>query len=266
MPLPSLEKTTPVFDVTIPSTEQTVQFRPFLVKEEQVLLQAQESKDAVTILDALGQVTAQCAISPVKPDSLAWFDIEYIFLQLRAKSVGETIELSYRCQNEVELTPEEIQRRRKRSPQAGSSNESTRGKCDNSVIVTVDLNAVQVHKDPTHTRQIHLSDTLGITMRYPGLEIAKRIAKLGKDRGSVGKSIETIAWCVESIFDEKTVYSNFTNEEMVAWLENLTHPQFAKVAQFFETMPTLAQDLPFECKKCGFTSKIHLEGLEDFFL
>lgn len=262
MPLPSLAKITPNFEVVIPSTEQPAKFRSFLVKEEQILLQAQESKDEATVIDAISQIVTQCAMSPLDVDGLAGFDIEYLFLKLRSRSVGEIVDLHYRCQQNVDLTPEQVKARKIRSI---NGSDPVRGKCDTPVVIQLNLNDVQVVRNPAHTRKIFFTESLGVTMRYPDLKMAKAEAKKSKGANNSARTLETIAACVESIWDESTVYSNFTIPEMVQWIQDLPQGQFTKIQQFFETMPTLAHDVPFHCPSCGYNSTIHLRGLESFF-
>jgi len=253
MPLPNLEKIIPIFDVVIPSTQETVKFRPFLVKEEKLLLIALDGADEKEMLQAVVQVIADCAMSPLKVDSLANFDLEYIFLQLRARSVNDVVELSYRCMN--------------------IEKEGVDGKspvlCNNIVKVNINLQNVQVQFNPMHTKTIYLTDTMGMTLRYPNSVMAKKLfvpkSKIEEQKVNLNDAISSIAMCVESVFDETSVYSNFQAKEITEWIEKLTQHQFAKIQEFFETMPKLAYDVPFKCGKCDHQDTIHLEGLAAFF-
>lgn len=271
MPLPSLEKLTPVFDIVIPSTDMSVKFRPFFVQEEKILLVALEGGDEQSIADAISQVVSVCSVSPLKLESLANFDIEYAFLKLRAKSVGEQLYLSYLCQNQIDLSPEEAQRgqslgvRRIDDPNSVQESLPVRAKCENQVNLTLNLNDVAVKKDPAHSKQVPLTDTLGLTMRYPNFEMAKRLAKVKSGASSMTEAMDSIAMCVESVFDAESVYSNFSVKEIGDWLQKLTPTQFANLENFFATMPKLEHDVPFHCAKCGYKSTVHLEGLSDFF-
>jgi phosphotransferase system HPr-like phosphotransfer protein len=268
MPLPSLEKITPVFDITIPSTNETLKFRPFLVKEEKILLIALEGNDEKAMLESIVQVVEACAISPIKVDALANFDLEYIFLQLRARSVSEVVELSYRCHNEVPLTAEEAERRAQITKLTNKEFSDTMS-CDNIVKISLMLDAVQVQSNPEHTKTIFLSDSMGLNMRYPNFAMAKKMLsspKKAKTGGSdITDALQSIAMCIESVFDDQSVYSNFQLKEISEWIEKLTQTQFAKIQEFFETMPKLAHDIEFYCPKCGYKESQHIEGLPNFF-
>jgi hypothetical protein len=262
MPLPNLEKIIPQFDITIPSSEEVVKFRPFLVKEEKLLLLALEENDEKKMLDSVMNVISACALSTLKPENLSNFDIEYIFIQLRARSVNDQVELVYKCHNEITLTPEQVERRFRGRKVADG--EVITGSCDNLVKIGIKLDDVKVQQNPEHTKRIFLTETLGLVMRYPNFKMAKQLA--GKEnKQTVLDVFKSIAQCVESVFDDEAVYSNFTIEEIQSWVEKLTQIQFAKIQQFFETMPKLAHDVDFKCSSCGYEEKIHLEGLASFF-
>lgn len=245
MPLPSLESITPQFELTIPSTQKLVRFRTFLVKEEKLLYIALESDDEKSMLEAIIQVVNNCALEPIKAEILPNFDLEYIFLQLRAQSVNNMIELSYRCRNELDPNNKETI-------------------CGNIIKLQLNVNDIQVHFNLDHKKQIFFTDFLGVNMRYPNAKIAKQIMAK-KDPDTISDSIRTICLCVESIFDAENVYTSFTPTEIQDWIERLTQTQFFKLQEFFETMPKLMHDVPFLCSKCGYKDTIHLEGLPDFF-
>jgi T4 bacteriophage base plate protein len=272
MPLPNLEKMVPHFEITIPSTGKEVTFRPFLVKEEKILLIALESGEEKAMLEAIVQVITSCAVSPLKIDSLANFDLEYIFLQLRARSVNEVVDLTYRCHNIVPIAPDEVEKHgwetREQKAQAiekVKAGEPVYGSCDYIVKVKLNLDDVKVQFNDQHKRQIYLTPTLGVNMRYPNFKMAKALLGRPTQPDSVTDSIQSIAMCVESVFDEESVYNNFTPKEIVEWVEKLTQPQFASLQTFFETIPTLAHDFEFHCPVCDYKENIHIEGLQSFF-
>lgn len=262
MPLPSLEKIVPQFDITIPSTGETIKFRPFLVKEEKLLLMALESNDDKAMMDAVAQVVTSCAMAPIKMDTLANFDLEYIFLQLRCRSVNEIVELNYKCRNEIDLSPEQVSARfRGRKLEEG---EVVSGVCDTIVKMKINLDHVKVKFQEGHLKQIFLSDNIGVNMRYPSFKMAKTFF-VNRQQETVNDVIQAIAMCIESVFDSDSVYSNFTTKEVQEWLEKLTQPQFEKLQSFFESMPKLAHDVDFTCPSCGYHQQLHLEGLASFF-
>ena len=248
MPLPNLEKMVPTFPVTIPSTKQVVTFRPFLVKEEKILLIALEANDEKSMLDAIIQVVTSCVLSPLKVDSLANFDLEYIFLQLRARSINEVIELAYRCHNAVD-----------------KGNGKT-GSCDNVVKIPINLDKIQVQFNPNHSKQIFLTETMGVNMRYPNFKMEKFTTEQKDAQTSINDIIQRVALCVESVFDSESVYTGFTTQEISEWIEKLTQQQFMKIQEFFETMPVLAHDALFHCPKCDYQETIHIKGLASFFV
>jgi hypothetical protein len=255
MPLPNLEKMVPYFQVTIPSTGNEVTFRPFLVKEEKLLLMALETNEEKAMLDAVLNVISACAMSPLKLDALSNFDLEYIFLQLRARSINEIVELSYKCHNKVSKAD-----LKKTDVAADRQLPVPLLPCGNIVKVKINLDEVKVQFEPDHKRQIFLTDTLGVNMRYPNHK-----TKLPVGVPSVLETLQSIAACIESVFDSESVYTNFTVKEIQEWIEKLTQPQFLKIQQFFETMPVLAHDIDFQCPKCGYQETIRLEGLASFF-
>jgi len=268
MPLPSLEKIIPIFDLTIPSTDETLKFRPFLVKEEKLLLIALDGNDEKQMLDAIVRVVESCAISPIRVEDLSNFDLEYIFLQLRAKSVSEIVELAYRCHNKTELSDEEYEKRNRRKRQEG---DVSMGDCNALVKIPVKLDTVQVSSGPNHSKTIYITDTMGLNMRYPNFAMAKKLLSTKAKKGdadaslTISDAITSIALCIESVFDEESVYSNFQLPEITSWIEKLTQLQFGKIQEFFETMPKLQHDVNFLCPECGHTQVIHIEGLPSFF-
>lgn len=271
MPLPNLEKMVPHFKIIIPSTKKEVTFRPFLVKEEKILLLALEGGDEKVMLDAIIQVISSCAVTEIKPDTLANFDIEYIFLQLRARSVNEIVELNYRCHNSVQLLLlEDVERHswnaleeKVQAVEKFKRGEQVYASCNHLVKIKINVDDVKVQFNDEHKRQIYLTPTMGINMRYPNFRTARML--LDKDKGSIANNLKIIAMCIESVFDDVSVYTNFTLKEIEEWMEKLTQTQFANLQVFFETIPKLAHDFEFHCPMCDYKEQIHIEGLSSFF-
>ena len=232
---------TPVYTLKVPSTKQEAKYRPFLVKEEKALLVAQQSEDAVVMLDTLKEVLKGCLKTPVELDTLALFDIEYIFSQIRAKSVGENVEIIVRC----DKCPEE--------------NEQAR------VKLTFDLTKLEVNIPENHSKKIPLFDDVGVMMRYPSLEVVQLIDTL--DITDAESIFNIILKCVDYIYDnEEVYYAKDTNEtELRNFFENLTAEQFQSVQSFFETMPKLRKEVSYDCPVCGHHHDKVLEGLSSFF-
>lgn len=223
----------PVYTLTIPSTKKQLKYRPFVVKDEKALLIAQQSKNEQVMLDTLKQVIQSCSITDVDVESLATFDVEYIFTQLRAVSVGEIVSLIFRCD-----TCED--------PNAKAS-------------VDIDLQKLKVFVPENHSTKIPLFDDVGIKMKYPTLST---IAKLGEDI-----SLDVIMDCVDFIYDSDEVYKpqDQTREELENFFNNLTSDQYEKVENFFVTMPSLRYDFSYICPVCNKKHDRFLEGLSSFF-
>jgi hypothetical protein len=244
--LPKL--TVPLFEATCPSGLK-VSFRPFLVKEEKLLLMAQQSKDTVAIIAAVKMLLDNCvgAISGIDIDKLPLFDIEFLFLQLRARSIGEVVTLKYKCNQSIANTV--------------SGNSEI---CNAVSEYKVDLLSIQPKFDTGHAKYIQLTDTIGLTMRYPTFKSFRNVLskELKKD-----ESFSFIVDCIESISDQNAVV--FTKdvllEEVIAFVEDMTKPQVDKMDAFFDTMPKIETTLNFKCPKCGFEDNIEIKGLDSFF-
>lgn len=233
------QNSTPLYDLTIPSSGKKVKFRPFLVKEEKALLLAQQSEDTSVMVNTLQQIISSCVKGDYESDKLAMFDLEYIFTQIRAKSVGEEIELLFKCQH-----------------------------CDDEnakVKVKFDLTQLQVTKNPEHTNKIPLFGSVGIVLRYPGISIIKKIEDIS--RGKIEDIFSIIIDCIDYIYDDKELYhaSESSKEELTEFLNNLTTDQFGKIQQFFETMPKLSKDIEYTCPVCSAHNEATLSGIQSFF-
>lgn len=235
MALPVLA--TPTYELTVPSTKQKVKFRPFLVKEEKALLIAQQSEDDKTMLSTLKDIIASCTFNKVNPDTLALFDIEYIFTQLRAKSVGEISELVFNC---LECN----------DPKA-------------KINVNIDLTKLEVSRDDKHTSKIELFDDVGIQMKYPSFKSLNKLKNLN-DTDAI---FEVVFDCIDYIYDSENVYpaAEQSRQDLENFIDNLTQDQFKKIKDFFETMPKLKHEINFKCPVCGFDHHHTIEGLENFF-
>lgn len=230
---------TPIYNLTIPSTEKTVRYRPFLVKEEKALLVAQQSEDPVVMLDTLKNIIQSCIKDPIDVNTLATFDLEYIFTQLRARSVGEVAELIFYCDT--------------------CADENAK------VKVAFDLTKLKVEKDPKHSTNIKLFNDVGVIMKYPSIELVNELQ--GITDADINQIFNVVIHCIESIYDHNEVFyaSEQTNQELMEFLENLTSEQFGKIQEFFETMPKLRQEVKYTCPVCGKHHEKYLEGINNFF-
>lgn len=230
---------TPTYELTIPSTKQKVKYRPFLVKEEKALMIAQQSENATTMLDTLKGVIDACTFGKVDIAKLAMFDIEYIFVQLRAKSVGEITELVFNCKecNDPKAT----------------------------MNINIDLTTVDVTFNEEHTSDITLFDDVGVKMKYPSIDLINKLKDVKGD--DIDNIFNVVIQCIDCIYDADNVYAaaDSSREELSQFVNNLTQEQFVKLQRFFETMPKLEKQLEFDCPVCGFHHKQVVQGLESFF-
>lgn len=235
MALPKVAKIT--HELVIPSSGKKIKFRPFLVKEEKVLILAQESGSQTEMARAIKDVISACVQSRgFKIDELATFDIEFIFLAIRGKSVGEEVEIVVTCPDDEKTT----------------------------VPVTVFLDDIQVIVDEEHTREIKLDDTLSLRMKYPTIEMVMESS--GESVG-IQDSLELIAGCIDVIYSEEESWasSDSSLKELTEWVEELEPKQFQQIEKFFNTMPKLSHTITVLNPTTGVKSDIVLEGLGSFF-
>ena len=228
----------PTYELEIPSSGKKIKYRPFVVKEEKVLLLALESGDDKQIEEAVRNLLKGCIQSRVKVDDLAIFDLEYIFLNIRAVSVGEVVEMMLTCDDDGET----------------------------QVRYNLDLTAVEVIKPEGHDNKIMLSDAMGVIMKYPSFEEFVKISIIGKNNTSEDV-IEIMARCVDQIFDGEDVYDSSTTskKEFVQFVENLTNKQFEDLQKFFEDAPVLKHEIKFKNPNTGVDNSIVIQGLSNFF-
>lgn len=236
----------PLFNLTLPLSKKTIKFRPFLVKEEKILLMAMESGEEESILAAIKQIINNCCVDELNVDILPVTDLEFLFLNLRARSIGETIELQYKCNNKVK----------------SESGEET--DCNGVVKFDLNLLTVKPESDPDHTNKIQLTEKMGIVMKYPNMKIVES----SDGENATERIMKVLVNCVDYIYDEETVYykKDIEDKELVEFLENLNRDQFAKIQNFFDTMPKIKTNLDFKCIKCGYEEKVLVEGIQNFFV
>jgi hypothetical protein len=243
MALPKLD--VPIFTIDLPLSKTKLRYRPFLVKEEKLLLIAMESDDEKTIMDTIKQIINNCCLDDVDTETLPITDLEYFFLHLRARSIGEIVDLQYKCNNKVK-------------DDAGEEVE-----CGNNVKLKVNVLEIEPTFNDKHTNKIELTDKLGIIMKYPNFATIDKV----KSNNDVEQILGIIMNCVDYIYDEDSIYyrKDISDEELTEFIENLTQKQFAKVQEFFETVPSIKKELDFKCNKCGYQEKILIEGIQNFF-
>ena len=238
MPLPKIS--TAEYELTLPSNGKTIKYRPFLVREEKILILALESENQKQITTAVRQVIKECVLTKgIKVDQLPSFDIEYLFLNIRGKSVGESIELMVTCGDD--------------------------GKTE--VPVTVLIDDIEVSTNDEHDTDIELSDGYSVKMKYPSLSQFIETNFNQDSEDAVEKSFEMIATSIDMVYNDKDMFaaSECTKKELKEWVESLTSAQFQKIEQFFETMPKLTHTLEVVNPNTKKKNTIVLEGLTDFF-
>ena len=237
----------PVFSINLISTGKEVKFRPFTVKEEKLFLMANESSDLKTIIDTTKQVLNNCIISEVDIDKLPVFDIEYLFLNIRARSVSEVINLNYKCNNDIKNEKEE-----------GTH------KCGHTVKIDVNILDVKPKNDNKQETKIQITDKVGIVMKYPNFDTVQKYGN-GNQADIIMK---LTADCIEYIYDDDQIYyaKDTPEEELIDFIEGMQSKDLEKIKNFFDNMPKISKELDFKCGKCGYEEKITVEGLESFFV
>jgi len=232
MALPKLA--TAKYELTLPSTGEKVEYRPFLVKEEKVLMLAQQSKEQSDILRAVEQIIDACTFEKLDVKKLPMFDLEYMFLQLRSKSVGAKVEIKLLCPDDNETR----------------------------VPVEIDLEQVKCHKEVGHDNNIKLTDSIGIIMDYPRVTSITAITD-----NDTETAFNVIKDCVRQIYDAESVHdkNDMNDAELNEFLESMNHDQFAKIQEFFDTMPKVKHSVKVKNPKTGVESEVVLEGLSSFF-
>ena len=229
MSLPKLN--TPVYEAILPSTEKVIKYRPFLVKEEKVLLTAMEDGSQTALMNAIKTILKNCVQGNLDVERLPLFDIEYLFLKLRSKSIGEISEIGLKC---------------------------TDTECGGVNKLSINMDEIEVTRPEGHTRKIMISDEVGVMMSYP---VIKTAGITEEDGMAIVKD------CIEMIFTEEETHErdSFTSKELDEFLDSMDTKQFAKIKQFFDSMPKLEHTINYKCEKCGEDKEITLQGLDSFF-
>jgi hypothetical protein len=239
MPLPKIN--TPTYELVLPSTGKKIKYRPFLVREEKILIMAMESEDMTEITNAIVQILSDCILTKdVKVESLATFDIEYLFLNVRAKSVGETVDVNITCPDDGET----------------------------QVETSINIDSIKVQKTRGHKNIIKLDDELSMKLRYPSLEqFVENNFETSEGVSEVGQSLSMITSCVDMIYnaEESWEASDYSKKELDEFIGQLNTKQFKQIEKFFTTMPKLSHKIAVKNPKTGVESEVVLEGLASFF-
>ena len=238
MPLPKIS--TPTYELELPSTEQSVKYRPFLVKEEKLLVIALETEDVKQITNAIKTVIKNCILTKdIKVETLPTFDIEFLFLNIRGKSVGEQVDVNIICPDDNET----------------------------NVSVSINLDDIKVQKNEEHTNKIKVDSTIMMEMKYPSLEQFIKNNFDFNNQNAMDQSFDLIASCIDKIYTEDEVWStsDVTKKEVTEFLESMNSSQFKDIEKFFETMPKLSHKIQIKNPKTEVESEVILEGLASFF-
>ena len=233
MNLPVLN--TPTYEMEIPSTGEKIKYRPFLVKEQKLLMMAQESGDDESQLRTVGEIVKSCTFNKIShPEKLPTFDIEYMFLMTRAQSVGSKIPMTVTCPDDGET----------------------------KVDYELNIDEIKVKKIDGHTNVIMLTDDIGITMKYPNLDMVKSFTNV--DENITNISFDMIRDCIQNVFDKDQVYEDMSSKDLQNFIEQMNTDQFEKISKFFETMPKLTHIIKVTNPNTGVESEVVLEGLQSF--
>jgi hypothetical protein len=231
MALPILE--TPTYELILPSTNKKVKYRPFLVKEYKILLTSVEA-DTSEITRIVTELVDNCTFNKLDVAKLAHFDVEYLFLNIRAKSISETSEIVINCE------------------------------CGNKIDYTLDITNLKVNKETAYDKKIMLTDDIGVVLRYPQFDEMLEI----HDNANSTNVVELITNCIDAVFtkDEYFDKQSYTKEELSSFVSSFTKKQFDKLEEFFRNIPKIVQHIETDCPKCGKHNVVELEGLQNFFV
>lgn len=234
MALPKLE--TNKYELTLPSTGEKVEYRPFLVKEEKILLTAQSAGTEMDQVRAIKDIVEACTFGKLDGSKLPFFDLEYVFLQLRAKSVGETTKLQVTCPDDNET----------------------------KVEVQINLSEIECVRNLEHKDKIELSNNVGLIMRYPGIDIMGEASGVNEDPT---KAFDVIKSCIGQIYDSENVHdrNDMDEKELDEFINSMSHSQFEEMQNFFQTMPRVKKEVKVKNPNTGVESKVVLEGMASFF-
>jgi hypothetical protein len=242
--LPKLD--IPIYSVNLISTGKPVRFRPFLVREQKLFLMAAESTDGNEMINTIRQVLKNCVLDEIDVDALPTFDLEFLFMNLRARSVEEVVELSYKCNNTVK-------------------DESGEDKtCNGLVNMKINILEIQPTKNPKHEKKIQINENLGIVFKYPTFEMFQKYEKMSENEIMVNILVD----CIDYIYDKEQVYyaKDTPKKELEEFVDSLQQKDLEKFKEFFDTMPEIKKDLRFKCPKCSYEEDITIKGMQSFFV
>jgi DNA-directed RNA polymerase subunit M/transcription elongation factor TFIIS len=242
--LPKLD--VPIYEVKLLSSGKVIRFRPFLVKEQKLFLMASESDDAKETINVIKQVLRNCILDDISIDELPTFDLEWLFMHLRARSVEEVVDLKYKCNNTVKDEKGEEDR------------------CTGVVNFKMNLLEIEPTRHPEHTNKIQLTENLGVCLKYPSFEMIQKYESLSE----ANIMSKVLVDCIDYLYDKEQVYyaKDNTKEELDEFVDNLQQKDLEKIKHFFETMPEIKKNVNFKCPKCAYEENIEIKGIQNFFV
>jgi hypothetical protein len=242
--LPKLD--VPIYEVKLLSSGKVIRFRPFLVKEQKLFLMASESEDAKETINVIRQVLRNCILDDISIDDLPTFDLEWLFMHLRARSVEEIVDLKYKCNNTVKDEKGEEDR------------------CTGVVNFKMNLLEIEPTRHAEHTNKIQLTENLGVCLKYPSFEMIQKYESLSE----ANIMSKVLVDCIDYLYDKDQVYyaKDNTKEELDEFVDNLQQKDLEKIKHFFETMPEIKKNVQFKCPKCAYEENIEIKGIQNFFV
>lgn len=239
----------PIYEVKLISNGKVVRFRPFLVKEEKLFLMAAESQESDAMLTTIKQIINNCVLDEIDIDNLPIFDIENLFLNLRARSVGEVVNLKYRCGNKI------------------VDDEGGEKFCNNVEEYEVNLLDIKPSELKSDNNKVVINDNLGIILKYPKFQAVETLMKKGTDNVSDSDLINIVIDCIDYVYDKDNIYyaKDVKREELAEFVDNLSRKELEQIRNFFDDMPKIKHTIHFNCKKCKHTEDIDIEGTASFF-
>ena len=236
---------TPIYETKLISNGKTIRYRPFLVKEQKLFLMAAESDDSKETINTIKQVLKNCVLDDIDIDSLPTFDLEYLFMNLRARSVEEVVNLKYKCNNTIKNDKgEDIV-------------------CNGSVEFDVNLLEIQPTKHKEHESKFMLNDKIGISLKYPTFEMVQKYEQMEENEVMVNILID----CIDFLYDDEQIYhaKDSSRKELEDFVDSMQQKDLEKIKTFFDTMPELKKEVHFKCPKCGYEEDIVVRGMQNFF-
>jgi hypothetical protein len=243
--LPKIE--VPIYETQLISNGKTIRYRPFLVKEQKLFLMAAESEDVKDTITAIKQVINNCVIDEIDVDNLSTFDIEHLFIQLRARSISEVVNLGFNCNNKIK------------------NDEGEEKACGNLVKFDLNLLEIQPTLNDKHTNKVELTDKMGMVLKYPTFSVVNKMDVNSEDMEQI---LDIIINCIDYIYDDDQIYyaKDSNKKELLEFVENMKQSDLEKVQEFFNTLPKIKKELHFNCGKCGYEEDIVVEGIQSFFV